>query len=146
MHTQRLSDILTKYWELIKKDNGMPNYSAVNKASLAGSWEQCLTVKTQPTAAGTPPRFQCVEAGAKIDALFGRKLVGEVFTPKQKHLSAARIMARLEEVWHAPAPLYDEGQFVSETHKTVKFRSCLLPFGHAGEVTHILVGLSWREF
>jgi hypothetical protein len=72
--------------------------------------------------------------------------VGEVFTTKQRHYPAARIMARLEEVWSNPAPLYDEGQFVSPTHKTVKFRSCLLPFGQGEEVSHILVGLSWREF
>lgn len=146
MHSQRLSDIFTKYWELIKKDSGMPNYSAINKASLVGSWEQCLVVKTQPTAAGVPPRFQCIEAGAKLEALFGHAVVGEVFTPKQKHHAAANILARLEEVWLSPAPIYDEGQFMGNHHKMVKYRSCLLPFGQGEQVSHILVGLSWREF
>ena len=45
-----------------------------------------------------------------------------------------------------PKPLVDIGQFISENNKVVKFRSCLLPFGKDGVVTHVLAGLSWREF
>ena len=46
----------------------------------------------------------------------------------------------------SPTPLLDTGQFVSETSKVIKFRSCLLPFGTEERITHVVVGFSWREY
>ena len=84
--------------------------------------------------------------GKNAKKAFGKDLTGEVFSQKFKYFPAARITQRLDECVATSLPIYDEGQFINEKDKLIKFRSCLLPFGtKKGKVTNILLGLSWIE-
>jgi hypothetical protein len=56
------------------------------------------------------------------------------------------VVRKASEVLANPVPLVDMGQFINAGNKVVKYRSCLLPFGTGNKVTHIIAGLSWREF
>lgn len=103
-------------------------------------------LEIQPSVEGAPAKFKFKEMGPKAASLFDKDPTGEYYSSGAKVIPAARIMRKLNEIFGHNAPLYDEGQFVTQKNKVVKFRSCIVPFGRDGRVTHAVVGLSWREF
>lgn len=146
MIQQRLVDRLTQYWDHLRKDAPIPEFSSFSKSAIQDIWDSCIIMTAQPTAEGGLPQFQFKELGSKVRALFPNDPIGQYFTAGAKVFPAARIMRRLPDVYRVPPPIIEESQFVTDKSKIVKFRSCLVPFGRDGKVSHVLVGLSWREF
>mgnify|MGYP000247503108 CR=1 FL=1 len=146
MLQQRLTDRLVKYWENLRKEGETPDYALFNKMAIQDIWDGCIVMQAQPVAAGAAPRFQFREMGEKTLSLFAQDPTNQYFSVGARVFPAARIMRRLPEVIASPGPLVDEGQFVTEKSKVVKFRSCLVPFSKEGKITYVVVGLSWREF
>lgn len=141
----RLNDRLTSYWNLLRKEEPLPEFVRFNVAAIEDLWSQCVLFTVQPSAPGQPPAVNFYQVGEKVKALYGN-VAGRSMATSQRHFQGATIVQRVGEVIAAPAPLYDEGQFVNDKSKVVKYRSCLLPFGNKDKVTHVVAGLSWREF
>jgi hypothetical protein len=147
MSEQRLVERLTKYWDGLRKDANIPEFSQFNISAVEDIWGQCVLFSMQPTVGGKAPSVNFQQVGEKVKLLYGQDMTGSVVNANQKHLQGATLVRKLGEVVHTPSPIYDSGQFVNERSKVVKYRSCLLPFGNRdGKVTHIVAGLSWREF
>lgn len=141
----RLSDRLNNYWNLVRRGAVMPEFQQFNMSAISDIWGQCILFTVQPAAGGrSAVNFYMV--GDQTKQLYGGNIVGQAVVPGMKHMQGAAIVRRVDEIIAHPKALFDQGQFVNETGKVVKFRSCLLPFGKDGRVTHILAGLSWREF
>lgn len=88
-----------------------------------------------------------MRVGDKVRALYGQDMTGNIVHAGQKHLHGANLVRKLDEIIAMPMPIFDSGQFVNDRSKIVKYRTCLLPFSnHSGQVTHILAGLSWKEY
>ncbi len=145
-HEQRLIDRLTSYWTLLRKDAPLPEFVQFNISAIEDVWSQCVLFTVQPTAAGQNPNVNFYNVGDKVKALYG-DVAGRSVNTGQRNFQGAAIVRRMGEVIASPQPVYDSGQFVNERSKVVKYRSCLLPFGNRdGKVTHVVAGLSWREF
>lgn len=142
---QRLSDRLTKYWETLRKDEVMPPFQQFNVSTIEDLWGNCVLLSVNKSNEETKT-FVFYRVGDRVKELYNEDLTGISLKSKQKMIKGAAIIKRIDEIIANPAPVYDSGQFVSERNKVVKFRSCLLPFGTGGEVTHVIAGLSWREF
>jgi hypothetical protein len=84
--------------------------------------------------------------GEKVRTLYTRDMTGQTINTGQKHFQGAALIKKIADVITKPEPLFDQGQFVNERSKIVKYRSCMLPFGVDNKVTHVVIGLSWREF
>ncbi|MAR56134.1 MAG: hypothetical protein CMM93_03030, partial [Rickettsiales bacterium] len=84
--------------------------------------------------------------GDQVRKMYQEDVVGKVLTPHHTSFKGANIIKRIDEVVAEPKPVFDDGQFINKNNKLVKYRSCLLPFGKSNEVSHVVVGLSWREF
>lgn len=145
MYEKRLTQRLTRYWDSLKKDNPMPPFQKFNVSAIDDVWDYCLLIAVS-SAAGQTPNYNYYRLGKKVQDLYGSDVSGQPVRPEQSKSRNASIIKRIGEVLANPTPLYDDGQFVNAKHKVVKYRSCLLPFGQNGEVTHVVVGLSWREF
>lgn len=139
----RLTDRLTNYWTLLKRDQPMPDFAQVNLSTISDIWQQCILFTVNP---GTPPTVNFYLLGEQAKRIYQNDMSGRAMNPGMKHFQGAAIVRRMDEVLARPEPIYDQGQFVNERSKIVKYRSCLLPFGRDGQITHILAGLSWREF
>lgn len=146
MIQQRLTERLISQWKLLKDPDHCPDFSKLNRAVIADIWPNCLIIKAQPKADGSEPQYQYTEIGSKAESIFPENPVGKYFTANARVMPAARLMRRMAELTVQSEPLIDDGQFVNEKNKVVKFRSCLVPFGVNGTITHVLIGLSWREF
>lgn len=146
MEPQRLTDRLVSYWNIIRKESLMPEFAHFNKSALDDIWQQCILFTIQPTAEYASPMVNFYTVGEKVKSLYTRDMTGQTITAGQKHFQGAALVKKVADVIAKPEPLFDQGQFVNERSKIVKYRSCMLPFGTNTKVTHIVVGLSWREF
>lgn len=147
MIERRLTHRLTSYWEVLAKDDTLPRYEKFNQTSVQDIWPNCMLLVATPPVPGKKD-FRYNYIGAKLQDVYAENLLG-----RQAGLLAKNMMMfsslnkRIEETHLQKRPVEDSGQFVNDKSKIVKYRAILLPFGTAEEgVTHIVVGLSWREF
>ena len=145
MHEQRLTDRLTKYWDLLRKEDALPTFAKFNSSAIDDVWSYCVLFAVNPSA-NDNKSFTFYRMGDKVKDLYKEDLTGNTLSSKQRMFKGAAIVKRMDEVVKNAEPVFDSGQFVNTDNKIVKFRSCLLPFGSTGEVTHVVAGLSWREF
>ena len=131
MPVQRLTDRLSSYWGSLQKEGAIPAFESFNQAAIRDVWDQCMLISVKDDNPDHPA-YDYYQVGAKAKTI-------------QNSRNAA-IVERLSEVISTLKPLYESGQYMNAASHLVKFRSCLLPFGHDGHVTHVVVGLSWREF
>lgn len=146
MNEQRLSERLINYWNNIRKDSALPDFAHFNKATIEDIWQQCVLFVVMPGPDGKPPRINFYTVGEKIHSIYGQDMTGHTFTAPLRNFQGASIIRKVPDVIANPVPITDEGQFINDQSKVVKYRSCLLPFGRNDKVTHILAGLSWRVF
>ncbi len=142
----RLTDRLTNYWNLIRKESVMPEFAHFNHSAISDIWQQCILFTVQAATSSTPHSVNFYMMGERAKAMYSSDMSGRTMYPGMNHFQGASIVRRVEDIINAPQAVYDQGQFVNERSKVVKYRSCLLPFGKDGKVTHILAGLSWGEF
>jgi hypothetical protein len=142
----RLADRLITYWNGLRKDAPLPDFGHFNASSIADIWQQCVLFTVSPAVENKPFVLNFYQVGDKIKPIYGNDMIGRSFNTAQRHFQGAAIVRRMEETIESPSVLTDVGQFINERSKVVKYRSCLLPFGRDGKVTHVVVGLSWREY
>lgn len=142
---QRLTQRLITYWDTMRKDEPIPNFSKFNSAAISDIWQQCILFVVQPgSERGTILNFNMV--GDKLNGIYSQSMIGTCFNPSHRHFQGAAVVSKVDKMMADLAPLLDSGQFINNNGKVVKYRSCLLPFGRQGVVTHVVAGLSWREF
>jgi hypothetical protein len=148
MEDKRLTKRLVDYWDRLRKDLPLPSWERFNIEGLADVWGKCCVWRVE--VASSPdvrPQYMYEYVGASAEEALGRNLTGMIFVSHAQQFAGARITKRINEVVQNRTPLFDEGSFVNERNRTIKYRSCLLPFGTKdGKVTHIVLGLSWRSF
>ncbi len=146
MNEHRLVDRLTAYWNNARKEAAMPEFAQFNSSAIEDIWQQCVLFTVMPAADGKAPNLKFYQVGDKVRQVYGQDMLGNVFNPAQKHFQGAAVVRKANELLANPVPLVDMGQFINAGNKIIKYRSCLLPFGTGNKVTHIIAGLSWREF
>ncbi len=146
MQDKRLTKRLTDYWDRLRKDAVLPQWEKFNPGAFDDIWKQCCGWRVEP--GGTNSHVYTYEyVGSAVKQALGSDPTGQMFTSHFKNFPGARIVQGIDEVVSKKAPHTDEGQFINEDSKVVKYRSCLLPFGKKdGKVTHIVLGLSWGLF
>lgn len=142
----RLADRLLTYWNNLKKDSALPDFNHFNASLVTDIWQHCVLFTVAPATYNQPQVVNFYQIGEKLKGVYGSEMAGRSFNVAQKHFPGAAIVRRMGESIKESTALTDIGQFVNERGKVVKYRSCLLPFGKDGRVTHVIVGLSWREF
>lgn len=144
MQEHRLTLRLMRYWELIRKGRTYPEIIQFNAAAVEEIWPYCFRVSVQSQAV---PHYAYEYMGEVIAGLYGRDLTGMVVNRHMKQFPGAVLHGKLDHVVASNEPLLDEGHFVTEQGKLIKYRACLLPFGNEKKgLTHIVVGLSCRVF
>jgi hypothetical protein len=147
MQEHRLIERLTTYWNHVRKDAPMPDFAHFNVSAIEDIWQQCILFTVQPAVEGVQPNVNFYRVGENLRSIYGQDMTGRSFNPAHHHFQGATVVRKITELMGNPEPITDMGQFVNSQSKIVKYRSCLLPFGGPdGKITHIVAGLSWREF
>ena len=132
---------------MLKKDNIIPNFAQFNAAAIGDIWPNCIVFEVLPGVENQPPNLSAQTIGSNLRSIYANEMLGKAFNATHSHFRNAKIMEHTQDVITAKMHALSEGQYVNDNNKIVKFRACLLPFGNKdAKVTHILVGLSWREY
>lgn len=145
---RRLTTRVLKYWSrLIPEGKVMPLYGTFQKEAMVDVWGQCMLISLQPSEKGSY-RFKCEEMGKAASDLVGKQAIGKPINKTGGHkMFGRRFIDASTKAIERFEPAYDSGNFVSDKQEMVKYRTCFLPFVNSNqEVTHLLVGLSWRSF
>jgi hypothetical protein len=145
MHDKRLTSRLSDYWDRIRQQDALPCYSKINPSAIADIWPKCAVCVVEVKGSD---RYKIDRVGDDLKAIWGSNMLGKPLRVGQQHFQGSAIFKKMGAILESPAPFFDEGQYVNERSRVVKYRSCMLPFGDSDgkHVTHIVVGLSWREF
>lgn len=148
MEDQRLTKRLMEYWNRLRGELPLPEWGRFNVGALQDIWGQCCVWRVDISENDSRVNQYTFEhIGDNAKEALGKNLTGHVFVSHLERFPGARIANRVGETVTKAQPISDEGSFVNEKHKMVKYRSCLLPFGtKEGRVTHVVLGLSWRTF
>lgn len=147
MIENRLVHRLESYWNLLRKEKTMPDFAQLNTSMISDIWDQCALFTVQHSAESAKPSIHFNAIGEKLLTIYSRDMLGRSMTASQTNFQGAAILKKAYDVIGNPTFLIDQGQFVSQNGKVVKYRSCLMPFsGKDSRVSHVVVGLSWREF
>ena len=146
MHEKRLTTRLINYWERLKKEEPLPRYGWWNPSSINDIWPNCVTIIA--TSSQNNKNYKYEYVGSKVEGAWGTDVTGEILTDSGNHIfRGANIVTKLDQISDAHTPLIDNGKFINDKNKVVKYRSCLLPFGSKKDgVTHVVIGLSWKDF
>jgi hypothetical protein len=143
---KRLVDRLTDYWRRLKKDDILPQIQKINSGALDDVWDNCFILEIE----GRDDRrmYLYKYMGSEIKKAYGVDMTGQHVSPAVKMVPGSKVLNYIEECVSDLVPHEEHGTFINTENKTVKFRSCILPFSSRtnNKVTHLLVGLSWRAF
>ncbi len=85
--------------------------------------------------------------GEPVAEMYGRDLTGTVVDQTTKQFPGKVLHYKFDQVLDCKSPLSDDGHFINEAGKLIKYRASILPLGNKKKgVTHIIVGISCRYF
>ena len=143
MHDRRLTTRLIKYWERLRKDEALPPFNRFNSGAIQDIWDTCFHVSVQPGS----QMFHYQYMGPKIVDAYGVNLTGSDISEKLRHIPGSQFFQKMDNLLEEYTPMENQGQFINEKNKTVKYRSCMVPFGTDEKgVTDVIAGLSWKAF
>lgn len=150
MQDKRITNRLIEQWSRLSQEGALPEYTRLNVSTIDDLWQNCMVLVPMPRAAAstrTQTTLKMHHLGKKVSEVIGNASVGNYIMTRTRQFAGDRILQRIDELIDNRNPIEETGQFVNDKNKVVKYRSCLLPFGNMQDgVTHVLVGLSWREF
>jgi hypothetical protein len=148
MEDKRLTHRLMSYWNRLRGELPLPQWQTFNVGALEDIWGQCCVWRVDIANFEKRTNNYTYEyIGDSAQEALGKDMTGMAFSSHFQKFPGARIVSRVDDVVAEAVPISDEGTFVNEKSKVVKYRSCLLPFGtKEGRVTHIVLGLSWKAF
>ena len=145
MIEQRLTTRLVSYWESIRKDRDVPSIELFNPQAIDNLWLSCLQVGSVRSEGRNQYVYEHV--GSDVSEILGKDLVGKRVHAKMMFTPARKMIVKMDELIVDSQVKLLDGNFVDENSKMIKYRSCLLPFGHDKKnITHIIVGISWNIF
>jgi hypothetical protein len=145
MRENRLTDRLVRYWEQLRGDQALPSINRLNPERVMDLWPSCMTIHVV-NMAGATRNYAYEHVGESLQKMYGQRMTGQIGNSKMRDLPGWQMLKKIDEVIVQNAVVYEEGQFVSSTNRIVKFRACILPFGVDDKVTHVVVGMSYKEF
>lgn len=148
MEDKRLTTRLLNYWDKLRENLPLPPWQKFNVGALEDIWGQCCVWRVDIASVDRRINNYTYEyVGRNAKEALGMDLTGLMFVSHFQKFPGARVMERIDDAVERSVPISDEGIFVNQQNKVVKYRSCLLPFGtEKGRVTHVVLGLSWKAF
>jgi hypothetical protein len=147
MMENRLTVRLTNMWEKLAEFSPPPMFAQFNTAPISDIWQQCATLKIEPSASSETNFTMIVEfMGDLAQKLLPDFREGARIGSKSMSMQAKKYLSGIGEVINECKTIINSGSLVGHNNKMVKYRVCLLPFTDKNaKVAYIVVGFSWIE-
>lgn len=145
MQEKRLIERLKQHWLSLKGDGVMPDMRQLNPDMISDLWGRCLVLEVVHNPANRAALYSYDYMGKDIITAYGSDLTDHYVNVHMHNFPGWQVLQSIDKMLAQPDVYEAEGSFVADTHKVVKYRAILLPFGSEKKMTHVLVGLSWKE-
>lgn len=146
MQEQRLIERLKKYWHSLKGEAVLPEIRKFNDAMIADLWPNCLLLELVDVGNENNRQYRYEYMGEAIKNVYGNDLTGHYVNEHMHHFPGWQILSTINTLLTNPGMNTTEGTFINDHHKVIKYRACLMPFATNSKLSHVLVGLSWKQF
>lgn len=146
---KRMIKRLLDYMKKISTDDGSADIYKFNSEAIAEIWPQCFMMNVENRGSINDENFlyKYEYVGSIIIDAFGKNPTGEVVNIDIKSAPGIKIIENIDYCAKELKILNENGRFVNQKSKVIKYRSCMAPFGKKGEpATNIIVGLSWQSY
>ena len=141
---RRINLVLLEYWLKVKGDRLMPEENDIDPDALGDVWDHCFLIQVRDIH--NVIDYNYTYLGSRIVDAYAEGTVqpedGLMISP-----NATKLSQTFEEIIENKKPLMEDGEFVTISGRTVKYRQCLLPLGDAqGTVHSIFGGMRFKLF
>jgi hypothetical protein len=138
----RINEQLEQYWNSLCAGRPMPLESEINIDDLANIWDHCFLVNI----AGE--RLAYSYLGSELMQAYGDDFTGKEITDTLVYPHPVSLMQTFRTAIRTARPQQDESTFTNARGMLIKYRSCVLPLGMAGEtdVRFLLGGMKWKAY
>lgn len=139
---RRITARLVAYWERLRDGREMPSENDVDPDHLADLWDYCFLVQVRDLA---KQDYNYTYLGSAIVEAYRGGLSANDPSVLVA-LNANKLASNYAKVIETKKPVLEEGEFCNPSNYLVKFRQCLLPLGHDGQVDAIFGGMRFKIY
>ncbi len=139
--SKRGHERLIAYWQKLAAGRKFPEETDIDTDAIADLWNSCFLLNTQK---GSGDQFKYEFMGPSLIEAYGVDLTGEVHNDSTEP-NIVSILNSFRQVVEKGEHVIDESEFTNAQKQQVKYRCCLVPFGHApDEVKYVLGFMRWK--
>lgn len=134
---------LQQYWDELRGENPFPDESLVNPDELEDIWPSCFLISIDDVTRRIGYRYSYM--GKELVQAYGTDpgddTASHLISPQD-----ARMIEKFNEAVRGKHAVTDEAEFVNSKKLNIRYRTCILPLGKNGEVTHLLGCMRWKMY
>ena len=143
MH-HRSHEILQDYWDKIRGDKLMPTEGEIDPDELGDIWPSCFLICIDDVTRRVGYRYSYM--GDKLIEAYGDDISNPEVAERLISTGSLPIIKKFDEVILEQKPIIDESEFVNLKGLNIRYRTCILPLGQAGKITHLLGCMRWKLY
>ena len=140
----RYHERLQKYWDGLRGNRKFPSENEINPDDLSDIWPSCFLISIDDVTRRLGYRYSYL--GESLIEAYGDDINNPEITMRLVSSSDAPMIHKFDEVLKSMQPVIDESEFVNLKHLNIRYRTCLLPLGTDGVVTHIIGCMRWKVY
>lgn len=140
----RSHERLQQYWEELRGNRPFPAESELDPDDILDIWDSCFLISIDDVTRRLGYRYSYL--GSALIEAYGDDIKNPDVALRLISTASLPIVKRFDEVVARQHPVIDESEFINLKHLKVRYRTCLVPLGQSGHVTHILGCMRWKLY
>lgn len=140
----RSHERLQEYWNSLRGELAFPPESIIDPDEIADIWPSCFLISIDDVTRRLGYRYSYL--GEDLVEAYGDDVKNPDVALRLISTASIPIVKKFDEVVARQKPVIDESEFVNLKHLKIRYRTCMLPLGQAGHVTHILGCMRWKLY
>jgi len=147
MHSElhhRSHERLQEYWDSLRGNLPFPPESEIDPDEISDIWHSCFLISIDDVTRRLGYRYSYL--GDDLVEAYGDDVKNPDVALRLISTASLPLVKKFDEVVARQKPVIDESEFVNFKHLKIRYRTCLLPLGQDGHVTHILGCMRWKLY
>jgi len=133
---------LRTYWEGLKGGRPFPREDEIDPDTLRDIWDSCFLISIDDVTHRLGYRYSYL--GKDLILAYGDDVKDPNIAMQMLSTVSAPMVQKFDEVREKKTPVVDEAEFVNLKHFNIRYRTCILPLGRDGEITHLIGCMRWK--
>jgi len=140
----RFHEKLKDYWGKLASGRPYPSESEIDPDSLSEIWPSCFLISIDDVTRRLGYRYSYL--GEDLIEAYGDDVKNPDVALRLISTASIPIVKKFDEVVSRQKPVVDESEFINLKGLRIRYRTCMLPLGQSGHVTHIIGCMRWKLY